>query len=575
MKNLEIAKIFRSIAQILEIKGENPFRIRAYDRASQVISEIDNVEDYANKDTLTEISGIGVDLASKIKEYLKTGKIRFYQELKKEIPEGVLEMLSIPSLGPKTAKLIYEKLKIKEISTLEKFAKRGKLLELEGIKEKTVENILKGIDLVKKGRERIDIASAWDIADKFLESLSKIKEIQKISAAGSLRRMKETVKDIDILVSSVKPDKIMDVFCSCSDVKEVIAKGPTKSSIISKEGVQVDVRVVEPNSFGAALMYFTGSKNYNIKLRTLAVKRDLKVNEYGVFSAKGKKIKNNLASKTEKEIFDLFKMRYIEPELREDNGEIEAALKNKLPALIELGDIKGDLHVHTNYSGGSNTIEEMAVACQKKGYEYVALTDHSKSLRIANGLTENDLRRKKKEIDKINKKMKNFTILYATEVEIDSSGNIDYNMDILEEFDIVVGAIHSGFKQSKEQITKRLVRACQNPRVDIIAHPTGRLWGTRDSYDIDIDEVFGVAKETGTALEINSFPDRLDLGDALIRIAKHKGIRFAIATDSHSTEHLNYIKFGVAMARRGWLGKNNVLNTLSLERLLKTLKQSR
>lgn len=574
MKNLEIAKILRSIAQILEIKGENPFRIRAYERGSQVISEIDNIEDYAHKDTLTEIGGIGVDLASKIKEYLATGKIKFYQELKKEIPEGVLEMLSIPSLGPKTVKLIYEKLKIKEISTLEKFAKRGKLLGLEGIKEKTVENILKGIDLVKKGRERIDIASAWDIADKFLESLNKIKECQKISVAGSLRRMKETIKDIDILVSSTKPNRVMQVFCSCPDVKEVIAQGSTKASVISKEGVQVDVRVVEPNSFGAALMYFTGSKNYNIKLRTLAVRRGLKVNEYGVFSAKGKgaKAKKNLASKTEKEIYDLFKMQYIEPELREDNGEIEAALRNKLPKLIESGDIKGDLHAHTNYSDGSNSVEEMAVACKKKGYEYVALTDHSQSLRIANGLTVSDLRRKKKEIDKINKKIKNFTILYGTEVEIDSSGNIDYNKDILDEFDIVIAAIHSGFKQSKEQLTKRIVRACQDPHVDIIAHPTGRLWGTRDSYDINLDEVFKAAKDTNTILEINAFPDRLDLGDALIRIARDKGVRFVIATDSHAIEHLNYIKFGVAMARRGWLEKENVINTLALDKLLSKIR---
>ncbi|MFC1645854.1 DNA polymerase/3'-5' exonuclease PolX [Candidatus Omnitrophota bacterium] len=564
MRNLGIAKIFHSIAQILEIKGENVFRVRAYDRASQIVSEIDNIQELAEKDSLTDISGIGVDLASKINEYFKTGRIKFYENLKKEIPEGVLEMLNIPSLGPKTVKILYEKLKIKEISTLEKFAKRGKLLGLEGIKEKTVENILKGIDMVKKGRERIDIASAWDIAGKFLDALNKIKDAKKISVAGSLRRMKETVKDIDILVSSTKPKMIMDAFCTCPDVKEIIARGPTKSSVISKEGLQVDVRVVEPNSFGAALMYFTGSKNHNIRLRTMAVRKKLKINEYGVF--KGKKC---LASKTEIEVYDLLKMQYIEPELREDSGEIEAALRNKLPKLIELSDIKGDLHVHTNYSDGSNTIEEMAKECKNKGYEYVALTDHSQSLRVANGLSVSNLKRKKREIEKINKKIKNFTILYGTEVEIDSQGNIDYNNDVLKGIDFVVAAIHSGFKQSKEQLTKRIIKACQNPHVDAIAHLTGRLWGTRDSYELDFEEVFKVASDTNTFLEINSFPDRLDLYDTLIRMAKEKGIKFVISTDSHALEHLSYMKFGLAMARRGWLQKEDVINTLSLDKLLR------
>ncbi|MFH1621582.1 MAG: DNA polymerase/3'-5' exonuclease PolX [Candidatus Omnitrophota bacterium] len=567
MKNLEIAKIFHSMAQILEINGENVFRIRAYERASQVVSEVDNIEDYAASDKLTDIPGIGVDLSSKIKEYIQVGKIKYYEELKKDVSEGVLEILRIPSLGPKTVKLFYEKLKIKDIPTLERYAKSGRLIGLEGIKEKTVENILKGIEIVKKGRARIDIASAWDIANKFLKELSSMKEVKQISAAGSLRRMKETVKDIDILVSSVKPKNVMEAFCSSSDVKQVIAKGPTKSSLISREGIQVDVRVVSPDSFGAALMYFTGSKNHNIRLRTLAVKKGLKVNEYGVF--RGKK---SLTSKTEKEIYDLFKMQYIEPELREDCGEIDVALKKKLPKLIEMEDIKGDLHAHTVYSDGSNSIEEIAVACKKRGYEYVALTDHSQSLKIANGLTLAELKRKKQEIDKINKKIKNFTVLYGTEVEIDSNGNIDYNNDILKEFDIVVAAIHSGFKQSKEQLTKRIVKACQNPHVDIIAHLTGRLWGTRDSYELNLKEVFKVAKETNTFLEINSFPDRLDLGDTLIRIAKEKGIKFAISTDSHSQEHLDYMRFGVAMARRGWLRKQDVINTLSLSEIFKLKK---
>ncbi len=567
MKNAEIAKIFHSIAQILEIKGENRFRIRAYERAAQIVYGLDNIEEYEKKDNLTTIPGIGVDLSSKIKEYLNKGKIKYYEDLKKEVSEGVLEMLRIPSLGPKTVKLFYEKLKIKNIPTLERFARSGRLIGLEGIKEKTVENILKGIELVKRGRERIDIASALGIADSFMNELKKVKQAKQISVAGSARRMKETVKDIDILVASIMPKKVMDVFCGCSDIKEVIAKGTTKSSVLSREGIQVDVRVVKPDSFGAAQMYFTGSKKHNIRLRTLAAKNGYKVNEYGVF-----RNKRCLASKSEKEIYNLFKMQYIEPELREDSGEIEAALKGKLPKLVDTKDIKGDLHVHTTYSDGANTIEQMAKSCKHRGYEYVALTDHSESLRIANGLSVSDLNSKKKEIDKINKKMGKFTLLYGTEVEIDSRGELDYNSKVLAEFDLVVAAIHSGFKQSKEQLTRRIVKACQNPHVHIIAHPTGRLWGSRDPYDLDFEEVFKVASDTNTFLEINSFPDRLDLGDSLIRIAKEKGVKFAVSTDSHSLEHLEYINFGVAMARRGWLKKEDIANTLSLNKLLKLKK---
>ncbi|MDD5005821.1 MAG: DNA polymerase/3'-5' exonuclease PolX [Candidatus Omnitrophica bacterium] len=569
MKNLEISRIFHSIAQILEIKGENIFRIRAYERAALALEGIDNIEDYANEDKLTDIPGIGQDLAAKIKEYLSSGKISYFEDLKEEIPEGILELLKVPSIGPKTAKLLYEKLKIKNISMLEKFAKEGKLLGLEGVKEKTVENILKGIAIVKRGSERLDIASACEIADRFIKELNSLKEVKRIEVAGSLRRMKETVKDIDILAISGKPQKVMDAFCGCGEVKEITAKGITKSSVLSKDGTQVDLRVVKADSFGAALMYFTGSKSHNIKLRTLAVRKGWKINEYGVFSVKTKKC---LASKTEEEIYDLLGMRYIEPELREDTGEIEAALKNKLPKLIQLNDIKGDLHVHSNYSDGKNTIAEIAQACKSKGYEYVAVSDHSEALKVAGGLSLSDLKRKKNEIDKLNKKMKNFVIFYGSEIEIDSSGNLDYNNAILQEFDFVIAAIHSGFKQSKEQLTRRIVKACRNPNVDIIAHPTGRLWGTRDSYELDFEEVFKAAKDTNTALEINGFPNRLDLADTLIRAAKEKGVKFAIDTDSHMTEHLDYMKFGVAMARRGWLQKEDVVNTLSLKQILKFKK---
>ena len=570
MKNIEISDILRSIAQILELKNGNLFRIRAYERAAQIVESTDNIAEIAKEDKLTDIPGIGQDLSSKIKEYLERGKIKFYEDLKKEIPAGLLELLKIPSLGPKTVKLFYEKLKIENIASLEKFAKSGKLLELEGIKEKTIANILKGISLVKKGKERIDIAAAWNIAERFTKELELLKEVKKITVAGSLRRMKDTVKDIDILVISNKPKRVMDAFCSCSGVKEIIAKGMTKSSILSKEGVGVDVRVVKSDSFGAALMYFTGSKNHNIRIRTLAARRGLKINEYGVFSTK--KGSKRLASKTEKEIYKLLNMQYIEPELREDSGEVDAVLKGKLPKLIELKQIKGDLHVHSNYSDGNNTISEMVYACRVKGYEYVGIADHSESLRIAGGLTKSDLKCKKKEIEGLNKKLKNLVVLFGTEAEIDSNGNIDYNSEVLKGFDFVIAAIHSGFKQSKEQLTRRIVKACQNPNVDIIAHLTGRLWSTRDSYELDFEEVFKVAKDTNTILEINAFPNRLDLNDSLIRIARDKGIKFVINTDSHRTEHLGFMNFGVSMARRGWLEKQDVINTLPLDKLLRKLK---
>jgi len=567
MKNVEIAEIFYSISKMLELKGENIFRIRAYDKAAQIVSETSDIEDYAKLDKLTDIPGIGKDLAEKIKEYLSTGKIEYFEELQKDIPKGILELLKVPSIGPKTAKLFFDKLKIKDIDTLEEYAKCGKLLELEGIKKKTVENILHGINLVRKGKERIDIASGWDIADAFVFELKKVKDVDKIAVAGSLRRMKETIKDVDILLTSKNPEKVLDVFCKLKYVKEIIAQGPTKSSVLSYNGIQVDVRVVEPNAFGAALQYFTGSKNHNVKLRTLAVRKGYKINEYGVY--KGKKC---VPSKAEEDIYKVFRMPYIEPELREDTGEIEAALKNELPEVITLKDIKGDFHAHSIFSDGHNTIEEMADECIKLGYEYVLLTDHSESLKVANGLSVAELSRKKKEIERLNSKFKDFRILYGTEAEIDSKGEIDYNDRVLEEFDFVVGAVHSGLKQSKEQLTKRIVNACKNPHVDIIAHPTGRHWGIRDSYELDFDEVFKVARETNTFFEINSFPIRLDLGDSLVRLAKSKGVRFTIGSDSHKVEHLRFLKYGVGIARRGWLEKEDVLNTFSLKEVMKRKK---
>jgi len=569
MKNLEISTIFRDIAKILEIKGDNIFRIRAYERAAQNIEGLtEDIENFIQADRLTEIPGIGKDLAGKIKEIIKTNKLKFFDDLKKAIPEGLLDILKIPSVGPKTAKLLYEKLKIKNILDLEKAIKENKLEGIFGIKEKTIENISKGIELIKRGKERMSLAVSMQVADEFVNALKKLPEVEKISTAGSLRRQKETVRDIDILAISDKPQKIMKAFITLSPVKEVLALGQTKSSVRTNRGVQVDCRVVEEKSFGAALLYFTGSKNFNIKLRKLAIKKGLKINEYGVF--RGNKF---VAGKTEEEIFKLLGMSFIEPELREDGGEVELAREFKLPRLIELKDLKGDFHVHSQWSDGGNTIEEIVHACQKRDYSYVAITDHSQSLKIAGGLSITDLKKKRQEIDKINKRLKGFRILYGAEVDIDSDGNLDYKDEVLKEFDIVVAAIHTGFKQSKGQLTKRIVKACKNKYAHIIAHPTGRLLGVRDVYDIDLEEILEVARETNTQLEINAFPQRLDLNDLNCHRAKEARVKLALGTDAHTTEQLETMKLGISVARRGWLSCEDVINTLDVDEFLKTIKK--
>src|SRR3989338_5111379 len=578
--------ISKTIAKILEIKGDpNIFRARAYERAARNIESLsEDIQDLINENRLTEIPGVGNDLAQKIIEITKTGKLKFLEELKKSIPEGLLELLHIPSVGPKHAKLFYDELGIKSIKELEEFARKGKLLELEGIKKKTVENILKGIALLKKGRERMDLAQAINTADKIIQSLKNNPYLQKISACGSLRRMKETVRDIDILAVSDNPDKIMDAFLRLPFVKDVRAKGLTKSSVITKEGAQIDLRVVEERNFGAALIYFTGSKNFNIKLRQLAIKKKLKINEYGVFkvpaaggSASGGKGDQEayLCGESEEEVFASLGLQFIQPELREDGGEIELSAQGKLPQLLTLKDIKGDLHAHSQYSDGRNSIFEMAKAARGLGYEYLNMSDHYQSLKVAGGLSVEDLKIKRAEINKLNspdkigipalgrEKLKDFKIFFGAEVDIDSSGKMDYPDDILAEFDIVIAAIHTGFKQAKQQITKRLVRACKNKNVDIIAHPTGKLWGTRDPYEIDFEEFFKAASDYGIVLEVSAYPLRLDLNDVNCRKAKEKGIKLAVSTDSHTADQLKCMSLGVATARRGWLTKDDVINTLS------------
>jgi len=570
LKNLELSQIFEQIAKILKIKEENPFKIRAYEKITLVLENLPiDIETIYQQGGLNNIPGVGTGIAKKIEEFLTTGQLEYYEKLKTTIPAGVVELLDISEVGPKTAKLLYEQLEIDNIDKLEKAVREHQIKDLPGMGEKSETNILRGIELYKRRKERFLLGRALPLAEEMVGSLSQLKETNKISFAGSLRRKKETIGDIDILVTSQNPEKIMRTFISLPQVREILAEGPTKSSIITKDDLHIDVRVVEPISFGAALQYFTGSKAHNIKLRELALKRGLKINEYGVFEVESG---NRIAGEKEEEVYQALNLPFIPPELREDRGEIEAAQENKLPQLVEYSQIKGDLHLHTKWSDGAHTIRQMAEAAQKRGYKYIAITDHSQSLKFAGGLIEERLREQVEEIQKLNQELKDFTILSGIEVDIKSDGSLDFSDEILSKLDVVIAAIHSGFKQESKIITERIIKALQNRFVNIIAHPTGRLIGYRESYQVDINEMMEVAVKTGTILEINAYPERLDLNDIYCRMAKEKGVQLAIETDAHSIEGLTFMDLGVAVARRGWLEEKEVINTLPLDKLLKRLK---
>ncbi|MBI5741242.1 MAG: DNA polymerase/3'-5' exonuclease PolX [Nitrospirae bacterium] len=570
MKNQEVAKIFNDIADILEIEGDNPFRIRAYRRAAQNIDSLATDVTEITDEELRKIPGIGGDLAGKVREYVNTGHLQFYDELKKDVPAGLVNILSVPGLGPKTARLLFDKLHVKDVDDLEKYAKEGKLKGLPGIQAKTEENILKGIAMIKRHTGRFPLGHALPLAEGIIKNLKEKAPVNKLSIAGSLRRWKDTVKDIDILATSKDPHKVMDVFVHLPQIKETLMKGPTKSSVITREGIQVDLRVVEEESFGAALAYFTGSKEHNIRLREMAVKKGLKINEYGIFDVKTDR---KVGGAHESDVYKILEMPYIEPEMREDTGEIEAAVKGSLPRLIEIGDIKGDLHAHTKDSDGSHDIEELVDAAKAKGHEYLAITDHSKGLGVARGLSIEQMLDHDRKVRALNKKLKGFRLLSGTEMDIRSDGTLDYPDEILKNLDIVVASIHSGFRQSKEQITKRLVSAMKNPYVSIIAHPTGRLIGERDAYEVELEEVLKTARETGAAIEINAYPLRLDLSDIYVRRAKELGVALTINTDTHVMFQFDFLPYGIGTARRGWAEKKDVLNTLPYEALMKRLRR--
>jgi len=571
-KKIEIAQIFREMANFLALKGENPFRIRAYEKTADALEHLSgNLKEIYDQGKLKQISGIGKGMLERIEIILNTGDLPAYQQLKSSFPPGLIEILSIPDMGPKTAKLLYEKIGIKDVQELEEAALKGKLQTLFGMGAKKENNILRGIRIYRASSSRIILGEALPLAESVIWQLKKQTPslIKKIFLAGSLRRGKETVRDIDILTSSSDPSSLMQLFTSLSFVEEILAKGKTKSSILTHQGLQIDLRVVPDDCFGAALQYFTGSKSHNIKLRQKALKKGLKINEYGVFIND----KTKIAGDKEDEVYKILNLPFIPPELREDRGEIEAAEKNLLPNLLKEEDIKGDLHLHSKESDGRDEIVEMAIRAQKKGYQYIAITDHSPSLKIAGGLDGKTLLSQALKIKKLNSKLPEIKIFSGVEVNIKADGSLDLSDDVLSKLDVVVAAIHSGFKQDKKTITCRVIKAMRHPLVSILAHPSGRLLGKREAYAIDLDEILDVAAEEKVWLEINSQPERLDLTDYWAIEAKKRGVKIVINTDAHSTKSLDFIKMGVITARRGWLEKEDVINTLPLKEFLEALKR--
>lgn len=567
--NIDIADIFNQIADLLEILGENPFRIRAYRNASRTVSSFSkNISDMisANED-LTQFPNIGKDLAGKIKEIVETGTLQFLENVKKRLPAELIKLMNIPGLGPKKVAKLYKQLGVTSIDQLKASIESKKLFELEGFGEKTARNILEEIDrLQQKESERFMISIAQQYADSIVDYLKKAPGIKDVSIAGSLRRRRETVRDIDILVTCENSAKVMDHFVNYDEIQKVLSKGKTKSTILLRSNLQVDVRAVLHTCFGSALLYFTGSKEHNIELRKIAIKKKYKLNEYGVF-----KDDEQIAGKNEEDVYKSLGLPYIPPELRENRGEIEAAQNNSLPNLIAVEDIKGDLHTHTNYTDGQSSIDQMVRAAKKLGYSYIAITDHTQRTAVAGGLKPHELKRQLSEINKIS--IKGIAILKGSEIDILEDGSLDLPDDLLKQLDIRVCSIHHNFNFSKQKQTERIIRAMDNPYFNILAHPTGRIINKRDPYDIDIEKIMLAAKERNCAIELNSYPDRLDLSDIFCKMAKDIGVKIAINTDAHNTGHLNYIRFGIGQARRGWLEPADVINTLPLTKLKKLLNR--
>jgi len=569
VKNSQIASILRELANYLEIEGENPFKIRAYKKAARVVESLgEEIEQMVkNREDLTKLPSIGKEIAAKIEEIVKTGRLQKLEELKRKIPPSLVELLSLEGLGAKKIKALYENLNITNYEELKEAALSHKIRELPGFGPKIEEKILKGLKLLKQEGFRFLYIEVEEVAKELKEYIKSFSLVDRVEVAGSFRRAKESIADLDIVVSTNSPKEVIDYFLEFKAIEEIIVAGETKGRVVLDNKLQVDLRAIKPLHFGAALHYFTGSQSHVVAIRQLALDMGLKINEYGVF--KGEKI---VASKSEDEVYGALNLAYIEPELRENRGEIEAAKSNRLPILIEQDDLRGDLHMHTIYSDGANSIEEMALAAKEMGYEYIAISDHYSTIALLKGLNPKKILKEFEEIDRLNSKL-NISILKSLEVDILEDGSLAASDEILKRADIVVAAVHTKLRLSKKEQTKRVVRALLNRYVNILAHPMNRLIRKRDSIDIDFKEIFKVAKDNNIFLEINSQPTRLDLNDILAKEAKEMGVRFAISSDAHNIKELEFIKYGINQARRGWIEKKDVLNTLPLEELLEAIKR--
>jgi len=568
--NAEVARVLYEIGELLTIK-EDRFRSRAFLMAAQRVESLtEDVRRIRERGELLEIPSVGKSIAVIIEEVLDTGGSSQLEDLRESLPHGVRDLMELEGIGPKTALRLHNELGIVSIDSLEEAIKAGKLRGLKGFGVRTEENILKSIEVYRGRQERFLLGGILPVIDQIVEYMKEPDSVIEVEPAGSGRRRKETIGDLDILVSSIRPEEVADWFVSMPRVDRVISKGTTRSTIVVGARLQVDLRVVPPESYGAALQYFTGSKEHNIKLRTIAVKKGYKLNEYGLFD---RDTDERIAGETEGEIYEILGMKYIEPELREDRGEIEAAIEDRLPKLINLDEVKGDLHVHTKWSDGSASIEEMAEKARGMGLEYLAICDHSKSLGIARGLDEVRLREQMAEIDMLNERLDGFTVLKGIECDIKADGSLDLSDSVLRDLDFVVASVHSGFRADERQMTKRIISAIHNDYVSAIGHPTGRLIQKRRPYALTIDEVFEAAVSQGVMMEINAFPDRLDLSDVNSRAAMERGVRMSIGTDAHTPNQLECLSLGVTVARRGWLGVENVVNALSAEELLRSINR--
>ena len=566
MRNPDVAKLLENIAGLLALKGENPFRVRAYSQAARSVASLtEDIADLWRQGRLCSVPGIGESIAAKIDEYLRTGRLSYYEQLKQEVAPQAAELLEVPGMGPARARLVYERLGVKTVRELEEAARQHRLSQLPGIRERTEEKILREIARLRQRTRRLLLGVALPAAEEVVGLLRDHSAVRSIDVAGSLRRLKETIGDIDILVASDHPSEVMDAFTTLPVVKEVLLVGPTKSSILTTSDLQIDLRVVHPDEYGSALQYFTGSKEHNIALRDVAIAKGYKLSEYGLFETRSGR---RVAGATEEEVYHALGLDWIPPELRENRGEIAAAREGRLPRLVQLQDVKGDLQTHSDWSDGVNSLETMVRAARDRGYEYVAITDHSQGLGVAHGLSLDEIRQQRQLVEELNRRMAPFRILHGIELDIRADGTLDYPDEVLAGFDLVGASVHSAFDQPLERMTRRIVGALRNLFVCILNHPTGRLLGKRPPYAVDLDQVVKVAAEEGVVLEIDGQPDRLDLDDVWSRRAAEAGVVLACDTDSHAAGQLGFMRWAVAVARRAWLEPRHVLNAQPVESVL-------